>query len=66
MFQRLPTALTQVKVGHRSGNLLEEIRQIVHALYLKLLKKSIEGTGKKVYNKNTIFMNSKNIKTSYL
>ena len=33
MFQRLPTALAQVKVGNNSENLLNEIRQIVYSLY---------------------------------
>ena len=33
MLQRLPIALTQVKAGNSSGNLLNEIRQIVYSLY---------------------------------
>ena len=33
MFQRLPIALAQVKVGNASGNLLNEIRQIIYSLY---------------------------------
>ena len=33
MIQRLPIALTQVKAGNTSGNLLYEIRQIIHSLY---------------------------------
>ena len=33
MFQRLPTALAQVKAGNNSKNLLNEIRQIVYSLY---------------------------------
>ena len=33
MIQRLPIALTQVKAGNTSGNLLYEIRQITHSLY---------------------------------
>ena len=44
MLQRLPIAIEQVKTGHNSGNLLNEIRQIVYSLY-----KSKEIT-KKVYN----------------
>ena len=33
MFQRLPTALAQVKASNISGNLLNEIRQIMCFLY---------------------------------
>ena len=32
MFQRLPIALSQVKAGNRSENLLIEIRQILYSL----------------------------------
>ena len=41
MFQRLPIALPQLKVGKNSENLLNEIRQIDYSLYLskKLFKK---------------------------
>ena len=41
MIQRLPIALAQVKAGHNSENLLNEIRQIIYSLYQskKLLKK---------------------------
>ena len=44
MLQRLPIALSQVKAGNSSENLLNEIRQIVYSLY-----QSKEIT-KKVYN----------------
>ena len=44
MLQRLPIALTQVKAGNNSKNLLNEIRQIVYSLYQS--KEII----KKVYN----------------
>ena len=44
MLQRLPIALTQVKAGNDSENLLNEIRQIVYSLYQS--KKITE----KVYN----------------
>ena len=44
MFQRLPTALAQVKAANNSQSLLNEIRQIVYSLY-----QSKEIT-KKVYN----------------
>ena len=44
MLQRLPVALAQVKAGNNSRNLLNEIRQIIYALY-----QSKEIT-KKVYN----------------
>ena len=33
MFQRLPIALAQVKAGKTSGNLLNEIKQIIYSLY---------------------------------
>ena len=33
MFQRLPIALAQARVGNRSENLLNEIRQIMYFLY---------------------------------
>ena len=33
MFQRLPTALAQVKAGNNPESLLNEIRQIVYSLY---------------------------------
>ena len=33
MFRRLPIALTQLKAGNISGNLLNEIRQIIYPLY---------------------------------
>ena len=33
MLQRLPIALAQVKAGNTSGNLLNEIRQILYSLY---------------------------------
>ena len=44
MLQRLPIALAQKKADNNSGNLLNEIRQIVYSLY-----QSKEIT-KKVYN----------------
>ena len=33
MLQRLPIAFAQVKAGNNSGNLLNEIRQIVYSFY---------------------------------
>ena len=33
MFQRLQTALAQVKAGNTSGNLLNDIRQIIYSLH---------------------------------
>ena len=33
MLQRLPIALSQVKVGNTPENLLKEIRQIIYQLY---------------------------------
>ena len=44
MLERLPIALAQVKTGNNSGNLLNEISQILYSLY-----QSKEIT-KKVYN----------------
>ena len=44
MLKRLPIALSQMKAGNNSENLLNEIRQIVYSLY-----RSKEIT-KKVYN----------------
>ena len=44
MLQRLPRALTQVKTGNTSENLLNEIRQIIYSLH-----RAKEIT-KKVYN----------------
>ena len=44
MLGRLPIALAQVKTGNNSGNLLNEISQILYSLY-----QSREIT-KKVYN----------------
>ena len=44
MLQRFPIALAQVKAGNNSENLLNEIRQIVYALYQSKQKT------KKVYN----------------
>ena len=44
MLQRLPIALSQVKLGNKSENVLNEIRQIIYSLY-----RAKEVT-KKVYN----------------
>ena len=33
MLQRLPIALTQVKAGNTSENLLNKIRQIIYSFY---------------------------------
>ena len=44
MLQRLPIALTQVKAGNTSENLLNEIRQIIYSLY------RAKGISKKLYN----------------
>ena len=44
MLQRLPIALAQVKAGKTSQNLLNEIRQIMYALY------QAKEIPKKVYN----------------
>ena len=52
MFQRLLMALSQVKAGNTSENLLNEIRQIIYSLY-----RAKEVT-KKIYNN---VMNSINV-----
>ena len=44
LLQRLPTALTQVKAGNISENLLNEIIEIVYSLFQS------NGITKKVYN----------------
>ena len=44
MLQRLPIALAQVKAGNNSESLLNEIRQIIYALYQS------KQITKKVYN----------------
>ena len=44
MLQRLPIALSQVKVGNTTENLLKEIRQIIYYLYRE------KETTKQVYN----------------
>ena len=44
MFERLPIALVQVKVGNTSENLLNEIRQIIYSLSWA------KETTKKAYN----------------
>ena len=33
MLQRLPTALSQVKSGNTSKNLLNKVRQVIYSLY---------------------------------
>ena len=44
MLERLPIALSQVKVGNNSESLLNEIRQILYSLY------QWKEITKKVYN----------------
>ena len=44
MHQRLPIALSQVKAGSTSENVLNEIRQIIYSLYQQ------KEITKKVYN----------------
>ena len=44
MLQRLPIALSQVKAGSTSENVLNEIRQIIYSLYQQ------KEITKKVYN----------------
>ena len=72
MLQRLPIALAHVKAGNTSENLLDEIRQMIYSLHLSKKKKKKKKSIKKhnEFNKSmiqkmkTIFMNSKNSKTS--
>ena len=74
MLQRLPIAPVQVKTGNTSENLLNEIRQIIYSL--SQVKEIIEKvySNIKEFNKviklekrvDTLFMNSKNSKTSDL
>ena len=44
MLQRFPIALTQIKAGNNSKNVLNEIRQIVYSLYRskEITKKSTQ------------------------
>ena len=44
MLQRLPIALSQVRTGNTSENLLNEIRQIIYSLYRE------KEITKKIYN----------------
>ena len=44
MFQRLPIAFAQVKIGNASENLLNEIRPLIYSLY------QVKYITKKVYN----------------
>ena len=69
MLQRMPIVLAQVKSGNTYGNLLNEIRHIVHSLYrAKEISKKVYNNvmnSMKLYNKmDTIVMNSENSKTS--
>ena len=65
----MPIVLAQVKSGNTYGNLLNEIRHIVHSLYrAKEVSKKVYNNvmnSMKLYNKmDTIVMNSENSKTS--
>ena len=69
MLQRLPIALTQVKAGDTSENFLNEMRQIIYSLDReeKVPKKvcsNVMNSIKLSKRMETIFMNSKNSKTS--
>ena len=52
MLQRLPKALAQVKAGHPSEHLLNQIRQIIHSL------QGAKEITKRIYNS---IMNSINV-----
>ena len=68
MLQRLPIALAQVKASNNSESLVNEIRQIVYSLYQskEITKKAYNNIIKstKIWKMNTIFLNTKNSKTS--
>ena len=69
MLLRLPTALARVKAGNIYENLLKQIGQIIYFLYrakeiTKKVYNNIINSIKLKYKMNTIFMNSKNSKTS--
>ena len=63
MLQRLPIALSHVKVGNISKNLLNEIRKIIYCLYqskemTKKVYNNIMNIIKILYKMNTVFINS--------
>ena len=67
MLQRLLIALAQVKAGNTSGNLLNEIRQILYSLYrakaiTKRVFNNIINSIKLKKRRDTILMNSENDK----
>ena len=69
MLLRLPIALARVKAGNIYENLLKQIGQIIYFLYrakeiTKKVCNNIINSIKLKYKMNTIFMNSKNSKTS--
>ena len=69
MLQRLPVPPAQVKGGNTSEHLLNEIRQIIYSFYratemIKEVYNKIMNSIKALYKMNTMFMNSKNRKTS--
>ena len=69
ILQRLIIALGQVQTGNTYENLLNEIRQIIHSLYReKEITKNVNNNimvSIKLKNRmDTIFMNSRNSKTS--
>ena len=69
MLQRLPIALGQVKAGKSFENLPNEIRQIIYSLYraneiTKNLYNNMMNSIKLWIGTDTIFINSKNSKTS--
>ena len=69
MLQRLSIVLAQVKVGSTYENLLNEIYQIMHSLYLakeitKKVSNNIKNSINISYKMDNILMNSKNSKRS--
>ena len=69
MLQRLPIALAQTKAGNDSESVLSEVRQIVYSLcqskeITKKIYNNIIKSIKVQYKMDTIFMNSKNSRTS--
>ena len=66
MLQRLPIAIAQVKAGNNSKSLASEIRHILYSLYRaeKIQKSLRESNADPIAEMDTIFMNTKNSKTS--
>ena len=66
MLSRLPISLAQLKAGNNSEKLKNKIRQLLYSLYKskKLSKQIYKSLVDIIWNMETIFMNTKNSKTS--